>query len=103
MHFLQFLENQGNLYFLRTQTGMVQTNEGRFFKTGKQGAPDIVVCWNPKGRNSCVDKGRFIGIEIKAEKGKQSPAQKEAKKRIENAGGIYLEIRDVNQLAWLRE
>lgn len=106
IHFLQFLENQGTLYFLRTQSGMVKIRgeygeDDRFFKTGKIGCPDIVVCWNPKGRNSC--KGKFIGIEIKTATGKITERQREAQERIERAGGIYLEIRDVNQLQWLRE
>lgn len=52
----------------------------KFFANGftKSGVPDILACI----------KGRFVGIEVKAEKGKPSPLQIYNKEQIEKSGGI---------------
>ena len=43
----------------------------------KKGVPDLLVCCN----------GRFIGIEVKAEKGRASPLQKYNLQMIDKSGG----------------
>jgi Holliday junction resolvase len=48
------------------------------------GVPDILACY----------KGRFIGIEVKNEKGKTSPLQDFNLMEIKKAGGISLVARD---------
>lgn len=52
----------------------------KFFANGftKSGVPDLL----------CSIKGRFVGIEVKAEKGKPSPLQIYNKEQIEKSGGI---------------
>ena len=52
----------------------------KFFANGftKSGIPDILACI----------KGKFVGIEVKAEKGKPSPLQIYNKNQIEKSGGI---------------
>jgi hypothetical protein len=44
------------------------------------GMPDIV----------CVIRGRFIGIEVKSESGRQRPEQRVWQERIAHAGGTYV-------------
>ncbi len=44
------------------------------------GIPDII----------CAIEGRFVGIEVKSESGRQSPEQIEWQRRIEKAGGTYV-------------
>lgn len=59
------------------------------------GMPDIV----------CVIRGRFVGIEVKSQTGRQRPEQRVWQERIANAGGVYVLARsweDV-QLAFLHE
>jgi hypothetical protein len=51
-----------------------------FYRFGALGSPDII----------CVIEGQFVGIEVKAPKGKQSEHQKEFRKKLEAAGGKYL-------------
>lgn len=46
----------------------------------RSGIPDLIVCLN----------GHFVGIEVKAEKGKPSELQKYNIKKIEEAGGIAM-------------
>lgn len=56
-----------------------------FFKTistgfQRAGIPDIIACVN----------GRFVGIEVKSEKGRPSELQKLELKKIQEANGIGL-------------
>lgn len=73
------------LYFFRSGSGALKTEQGRFFKTGRAGCPDI----------TCLYAGRFIGLEIKTATGRQSPAQRAAESEILAAGGEYYIIRSV--------
>jgi len=95
LDYLSMLERQGKLYFFRSQAGAVHTVRGNgskgFFKTGRPGAPDITVCY----------KGKFVGLEIKNEKGKQSAYQEQAQKQIESTGGYYFIIRSLDELVKL--
>lgn len=66
----------------------------RLKRTGlKVGAPDIVIC----------SEGRFIGVELKAGKGKPSEAQLAVCDQITGAGGLYTIARSVSEVdAYLR-
>ena len=85
IRYLQTLENMGHLYFFRSGAGAIKTDEGRYFKTGKKGCPDITVCY----------RGQFYGLEIKSLTGRQTEHQKNAQRVIEQSGGKYYLIRDV--------
>ena len=52
------------------------------------GVPDILACYH----------GRFIGIEVKNEKGKTSPLQDVNLEQIKNAGGYSLVARSVEDV-----
>lgn len=90
--YLQMLENQGKLYFVRNNSfaGFLQRGNGSvgYIKNQKRGTPDIIVCY----------QGRFVGLEIKGPKGRQSEFQKEAEAAIRKAGGEYYVIRDTDHL-----
>lgn len=49
----------------------------------RAGIPDLIICW----------KGRFIGLELKAENGKASPLQMHELLKIKEAGGVALLVR----------
>jgi Holliday junction resolvase len=49
----------------------------------KAGIPDLLVCY----------KGKFIGIELKTDKGKASVLQKYNISKIQKAGGIGIVLR----------
>ena len=78
-----------SIYYFRAGAGAVKTQQGRFFKTGRPGCPDIVVC--SKG-------GIFIGLEVKTPKGRQSPGQVIAEQEIKDAGGEYFIVRSVGDV-----
>jgi hypothetical protein len=45
-----------------------------------------------------MHKGVCYGIEVKAEKGRQSDAQKEFQVRLEAAGGVYVLARGIDEV-----
>ncbi len=57
----------------------------------RTGTPDIVLCW----------KGRLVGIELKAGRGRVSPAQLEAHDAITLAGGVVTTCRSLDDVAAL--
>ena len=63
---LDLLAHLPNTYCFRSGSGLIRTEKGNYFRTGKKGCPDIICCM----------KGKFVGLEIKQEKGKQSVFQK---------------------------
>lgn len=54
----------------------------------KRGWPDITLC----------KEGKFIGLEVKTQKGRQTEAQKEVEKQIKAAGGEYYIVRSVEDV-----
>jgi len=88
IEYLQYLENRSLLYFFRSGAGAVRLDSGRYFKTGKSGCPDITICV----------KGKFIGLEVKTDKGVQSVSQLKAQRQIERVGGFYYIVRSVDDV-----
>jgi len=85
LEYLQLMENKGKCYCFRAGSGAIKTERGGWFKTGKKGCPDIV----------CLINTMFVGLEIKAPKGKQSDEQKITQKKIEKLGGVYQVVRSL--------
>src|SRR3990167_6629608 len=67
------------IFHYRQNTGAFKTERGGFYRFGVSGAPDIVVVVN----------GRYIGLEVKMGRNKQSIAQKKFQQELEQAGGLY--------------
>jgi len=88
--YLQMLENQGRLIFLRNNSfaGRIQRANGSqgYINNRKPGSPDVLVFLN---------NGRSLMIEIKAPKGKLNEAQQEFKLRAERLGHDYLIARGI--------
>lgn len=73
-------------------TGMFDPVQRRFRKsTMRLGTPDIIVCY----------RGRFVALEVKAERGVVSPNQKEILKEIASCGGISRVVKSVDDVAML--
>jgi hypothetical protein len=93
MNYLDILERQGKLYYIRSNSGAVRLQNGAFMKTGKVGCADII----------CLYKGKFIAIEVKNEKGKQTPEQKMTGEIIDKLGGIYFVARSIDDVIRMLE
>lgn len=76
------------IFHFRQNTGAFATKAGGFYRFGTPGSPDII----------CVIDGKFIGIEVKAKGGKQSPAQKEFQGKLVMAGGQYILAYDLDDV-----
>lgn len=62
----------------------------RFVRFGWTGCPDVI---------GQLRDGRFIGVEVKAAKGKLRPEQAEFLKRIRRAGGVAFMARDCRDVS----
>lgn len=90
VRFLQFEELQGKIFFHRSNTvGVFDKTIGtyRSLPAGtKAGFPDIVI----------IKNGKFVGVELKRGKGKQSSEQKKVEELITKARGFYLLVRSID-------
>jgi len=68
------------VFYYRQNTGGIVAESGHFVRYGTPGSPDII----------CVIKGQYVGIEVKAPKGKQNPNQIQFQQDLERAGGRYV-------------
>ncbi len=68
------------VFHYRNNSGAFKRDDGHFYRFGALGSPDII----------CVVDGRYVGIEVKQAKGRQSEHQKEFEKNLEAAGGRYI-------------
>ena len=68
------------VFHFRNNSGALKTEKGYYVRFGCQGSPDIICC---------ID-GQFVGIELKGDKGKQSPEQKVFQDHLDMAGGKYI-------------
>jgi hypothetical protein len=79
---LDYLALKGIFHYRQNSGGLGGEHKGKkwFVRFGAVGAPDII----------CVIAGQYVGIEVKAPKGKQSDHQKEFQRKLEMAGGRYI-------------
>ena len=105
-NYLQVLENQGKLMFIRNNSGAMpvkgQNGKMRYIKFGKKGSADILV-WKPSAEwDDLAYRGvnvvRAIALEVKSSIGKISPAQKEWQEKFEKLGGEYYIVRSVEEV-----
>ena len=66
----------------RNNTGALLDRNGKLVKFGLQGSADILGIMKPQGR--------FLAIEVKTEKGRQSESQKRFQQMVEDMGGLYI-------------
>ncbi len=87
---MQWLELQGDRILATTiNCGHIKTANGGLFRaTSRNGVPDIEVIY----------KGRYIGLECKAGKNKQSSHQIEFERRCISAGGIYKVVYSLDEV-----
>lgn len=65
---------------IRTNAGAWSDDSGNVIMGAKAGTSD----------KTCCIAGRFVAVECKAEKGKQSEAQAKYQARVEALGGLYI-------------
>lgn len=76
--------------FQKKVIGYLNINNAYNLKTircNRNGIPDIICCY----------QGKFIAIELKTDNNRLSGKQELEKKRIESAGGIFIELRNTDE------
>jgi hypothetical protein len=68
------------VFHYRNNSGAFKDSHNHFYRFGALGSPDII----------CVIDGQFVGIEVKAPKGRQSDHQKAFQANLVTAGGKYV-------------
>ena len=84
---LDYLRLKGR-FFWRNNSGAFKTESGGFYRVGTAGAPDII---------GCVD-GKFVGLEVKTEKGKLSVDQQAFARGLRTAGGAFHLVRSIDDV-----
>jgi hypothetical protein len=84
---LDYLALKG-IFHYRNNSGAFKRDDGHFYRFGALGSPDII----------CVINGQYVGIEVKAPKGKLRASQVELQKNLEAAGGRYILARSLDDV-----
>ena len=79
---LRFLLDEGVYAWRNNTTGIYDPSRGHFRTASKKGVSDIIA----------IDRGHFIGIEIKTGKDRLSDEQKGFKENVEHAGGTIFVV-----------
>jgi hypothetical protein len=85
------------LIFLRVRGCLVAvTDAGAAYRAGSFGADTVPPGW--PDITGVMPDGRFIGVECKAQGGRQSPVQKVMEEAIRKRNGIYILARSVDDV-----
>lgn len=76
-------------FIWRNNTGSYETAAGHYVSYGLKGSPDII---------GMLPNGRFLGVEVKTDTGKQTKEQKQFEERCKACGGIYIIARSIDDL-----
>ena len=88
-HYLNYLENQKKLVFIRNNSGAFINPRGNFFKMGRPGSPDFFIF---------LKDGKSLHLEVKNEKGRQNVRQLDYEMKIANLGHRYCIVRSVTEV-----
>lgn len=92
--FLRYQQNLGKLVYIKNNSGAFSTKKGGFYKFGKKGSSDFLVF---------LPMGNTLHLEIKNEKGRQSPDQKKYQAKIESLGHDYKLCRSLEEVQQIIE
>lgn len=86
---IKYIKLHGGVAYRINTVGVYDAKLGGLRTSGmKKGLPDVIG----------IHKGRFLGIEIKIGKDRQSDDQKDREAEINQAGGIYLIAKTFDQI-----
>lgn len=90
------VERYPELVLWRNNVGQMIDKDGRrvVFGVGGKGAADLIGMW----------AGRFVAVELKTDKGRQTDEQRTFQALVTARGGVYAVIRSVEQArAWAEQ
>jgi hypothetical protein len=77
------------IYCWSNPSGAVQIRPGKFMSFGLKGSSDIL---------GCLPGGRFLAVEVKAERGRLSPEQRQFLEDIKALGGMAVVARSCRDI-----
>lgn len=80
--------------FWQNSTGALKTSTGHFQRYGLIGSPDIIGISNT---------GKFVGIEVKTNSGKQSKHQKNFEKMSKQLSAYYFVVRSEEEFEVIKD
>ena len=87
---LRLLGGRSDTRLWNNPTGLGLTRDGsRTIAFGLPGSADLIGLFRPSGR--------FLAVECKSARGRQSLQQKRFQAMIESMGGVYLLVRSANE------
>lgn len=75
---------------------VAETDAGAAYHAGGYSGSHIPAGW--PDLTCLAPGGRFVGVEVKAATGRQSPVQVDMQQRIERLGGLYVLARSVDDV-----
>jgi hypothetical protein len=86
---LEYLRLRG-VFCWRQNSGALVTPGGGFMRAADiNGVADII---------GLLPSGRFLAVECKSSRGRQSEAQRDFQAMVEGSGGLYIIARDIQDL-----
>ncbi|MDR0475639.1 MAG: VRR-NUC domain-containing protein [Treponema sp.] len=85
---LRYLKRRG-FYAWNNPSGAVRIAPDRWLSFGKKGSADIL---------GCLPGGRFLAVEVKAQRGRLSPEQREFLEKIRSFGGVAIVAHSFREL-----
>lgn len=82
------LQRRG-IFVWRANSGQARTATGGFMRFNVEGCADLI---------GVLPGGRFLAVEIKSPKGRQSEAQRMFQERVTRSGGLYVLARSVEDV-----
>ena len=80
--------HRAGVFVWRANVGGARLPSGAVIKFGIRGQPDLI---------GMLPDGRFLGIETKAERGRQSPVQRAFQARCDRNRAVYLIARSLDE------
>ena len=87
--YLQYLENQHKLLYIKQNSGALPTARGGFIRFGKRGAADFMVL---------IQGGKTLNLEVKNEKGRQTDSQLTYELKLKKLGHKYYIVRSLDEV-----
>lgn len=85
--YLHYRENLGKLVYIKNNSGAFKVKRS-FVRFGKKGSSDFII----------FTDGGVVFLEVKNEKGKQSPDQKEFEEKVSKLGYTYVLVRSLDEV-----
>lgn len=87
--YLQLMENQSKLVYIKNNSGSFVNKNGNFYRMGRPGSSDFIVA---------ISNGITLWLEVKLPTTKQNENQILFEQKVKNLGHKYYVVRSVDEV-----